>query len=37
MSSARIIVPDTNLFFECKRLEDLPWVDLGADVLEFDP
>ena len=24
---------DTNLFFECKRLEDLPWSDLGADKI----
>ena len=26
-----IFVADTNLFFECKRLEDLPWSELGAD------
>lgn len=24
-------VADTNLFFECKRLEDIPWLDLGVD------
>lgn len=26
-----IVVADTNLFFECKRLEDLPWAELGLD------
>lgn len=26
-----VFIADTNLFFECKRLEDLPWSDLGAD------
>lgn len=24
-------VADTNLFFECKRLEEIPWSDLAAD------
>ncbi len=24
-------VADTNLFFECKRLEEIPWIDLAAD------
>ncbi len=28
-----IFVADTNLFFECKRLEDLPWNDLGVDPI----
>lgn len=26
-----LFVADTNLFFEAKRLEDLPWADLGVD------
>ena len=26
-----IFVADTNLFFECKRLEDISWSDLGVD------
>lgn len=26
-----VFVADTNLFFECKRLEELPWSDLAAD------
>jgi hypothetical protein len=25
------LVADTNLFFECKSLEDLPWSELGYD------
>src|SRR6188474_3357954 len=25
------LVADTNLFFECKSLEELPWSDLGYD------
>ncbi|MEM0928039.1 MAG: PIN domain-containing protein [Pseudomonadota bacterium] len=25
----RLILPDTNLFFECKALEQLPWSELG--------
>ncbi len=29
----RIYVADTNLFFECKRLEDLPWDELDADPI----
>lgn len=24
-------VADTNLFFECKRLEEIPWIDLAVD------
>lgn len=28
-----LLVADTNLFFECRRLEDLPWSDLGAGPL----
>lgn len=28
-----LLVADTNLFFECRRLEDLPWADLGAGPL----
>ena len=28
-----IFVADTNLFFECKKLEDIPWSDLGVDPL----
>jgi PIN domain len=28
-----IFVADTNLFFECKRLEDLPWDELGVDPI----
>lgn len=34
MTSPRQILPDTNLFFECKRLEDVPWADLGTDIIE---
>lgn len=26
-----VLVADTNLFFECKRLEELPWSDLAVD------
>jgi len=26
-----VFVADANLFFECKRLEELPWSDLGVD------
>lgn len=26
-----LFVTDTNLFFECKRLEDISWLDLGVD------
>lgn len=26
-------VADTNLFFECKRLEDIDWLDLGCDPI----
>lgn len=26
-----VFVADTNLFFECKRLEEIPWSDLGVD------
>lgn len=29
----RIFVADTNLFFECRKLEDLPWAELGAEVV----
>jgi len=29
----RIYVADTNLFFECKRLEDLPWEELEGDPI----
>lgn len=29
----RIYVADTNLFFECKRLEDLPWAELDGDPI----
>jgi hypothetical protein len=25
------LVADTNLFFECKALEELPWSELGYD------
>ena len=25
------LVADTNLFFECKSLEQLPWLELGYD------
>lgn len=28
-----VFVADTNLFFECKRLEELPWSDLAADPI----
>lgn len=28
-----IFVADTNLFFECKKLEELPWSDLGCDPI----
>ena len=28
-----IFVADTNLFFECKRLEDISWEDLGSDPI----
>ena len=34
MLSRRFILPDTNLFFECQRLESLPWSELGGDPLE---
>lgn len=26
-----LLIADTNLFFECLRLEDLPWAELGLD------
>lgn len=26
-----IVIADTNLFFECGHLEDLPWAELGVD------
>lgn len=26
-----MFIADTNLFFECKRLEELPWSDLAVD------
>lgn len=26
-------VADTNLFFECKRLEEIPWFDLAVDPI----
>lgn len=35
MSSPLIVIPDTNLFFECLRLPDLPWADLAADPIEL--
>jgi hypothetical protein len=28
-----IFVADTNLFFECKKLEELPWHELGVDPI----
>ncbi len=28
-----LYVADTNLFFEAKRLEDLPWDELGVDPI----
>ena len=28
-----IFVADTNLFFECKRLEDISWEDLGVEPI----
>ena len=28
-----LFIADTNLFFEAKRLEDLPWADLGVDPI----
>lgn len=28
-----VFVADTNLFFECKRLEELPWCDLAVDTV----
>ena len=28
-----VFVADTNLFFECKKLEDLSWSDLGVDPI----
>ena len=28
-----LYIADTNLFFEAKRLEDLPWADLGVDPI----
>ena len=30
-----IFVADTNLFFECKRLEDLVWGELGVDPVHI--
>ena len=27
------LVADTNLFFECKSLDQLPWSELGADPI----
>lgn len=35
MTSQCQIVPDTNLFFECIRLEDLPWSEIGVDSIEI--
>jgi hypothetical protein len=29
----QILIADTNLFFECQRLEDLPWFDLAVDPI----
>ncbi len=29
----QIYVADTNLFLECKRLEEIPWADLGLDPI----
>jgi predicted ribonuclease YlaK len=26
-----LFIADTNLFFECRRLEELPWAELGSD------
>jgi hypothetical protein len=31
-----VFVADTNLFFECKKLEDLPWGELGVDPVCID-
>lgn len=28
-----VLVADTNLFLECKRLEDIPWSELGVDPI----
>ncbi|MES0151062.1 PIN domain-containing protein [Mesorhizobium sp. M0012] len=28
-----VFVADTNLFFECKRLEEIPWLDLAVDPI----
>ncbi|MBZ9844844.1 PIN domain-containing protein [Mesorhizobium sp. CA5] len=28
-----VFVADTNLFFECKRLEEIPWFDLAVDPI----
>ena len=33
MPETRLVLSDTNLFFECKALEDLPWSELGGDPL----
>ena len=27
------LVADTNLFFECRKLEELPWQELGHDPI----
>ena len=35
MTSKCQVVPDTNLFFECIRLEDLPWSDIAVDNIEI--
>ena len=35
MTSQCQVVPDTNLFFECIRLEDLPWSEIGEDSIEI--
>lgn len=31
MQNETQVIADTNIFFECKKLEDLPWEDLGGD------
>ncbi len=33
MPESRLVLPDTNLFFECKALENLPWSELEGDSL----
>lgn len=32
-NNALTLIADTNLFFECKKLEDLPWDEFGVDTI----